>query len=91
MLALALALVPGCKRGEGKPCFKVTDCAEGLACIGDALRRCEKCAGTELCDGDGRCTAKEGVCIAASDEECKRALICTGSGACTAKDGKCVE
>ncbi len=87
--ALTLALLPGCSKGEGKTCFKQSDCAEGLACLGDALRRCEKCDTVDDCIAEGLCTAKEGACIAASDEECKKADICKHNGACTAKDGKC--
>jgi hypothetical protein len=88
-VVLALALVPGCSKGEGKTCFKKEDCAEGLACMGAALMRCEKCDTHDGCGADGLCTAKEGACVAASDDECKKAYICTNNGACTAKDGKC--
>ena len=85
---LTLGLV-GCAKGEGDACFKNSECGEGLACIGEGLRRCEKCDGSDPCLGDGTCTAKEGACIAGSDEDCKKAAICTERGGCTAKNNKC--
>ena len=83
-------MLTGCKKDEGGTCFEVTDCAEGLACLGDALRRCEKCDTAELCSSEGQCTAKEGLCVAASNDDCKKGYICTGKGGCTAKEGLCV-
>jgi hypothetical protein len=89
LLALALVLVPGCKKDEGQTCFDAADCAEGLACMGDAVSRCEKCEGVDACRVDGKCTAKEGVCIAASNDDCQKGWICKGKGGCTAKEGAC--
>ena len=90
-LALAFVVISGCKKGEGGSCFEISDCAEGLACVGASgeLKRCEKCEGTADCSSDGRCTVKDGACVAASNEDCKKGYICNGKGACTAKDGKC--
>jgi hypothetical protein len=89
LLALALTFVPACKKSEGATCYEPSDCAEGLACKGDDVRRCESCADSDICKSDGRCSASEGKCTAASDEDCKKAFICTGKGACTASKGAC--
>ena len=89
-LFVALALASGCKKGEGAACFDRSECAEGLACVGEALQRCEKCEGLDLCKVNGQCTAKDGACVAASDEECKKSHACKGLGPCTAKNGVCV-
>jgi hypothetical protein len=89
-VALLFVAVSGCKKGEGGTCFEASECDEGLGCIGDALRRCEKCDSAEVCRVDGRCSAKDGLCTAASDDDCKKGYVCTGKGGCTAKDGHCV-
>ena len=89
-LLLSLALTPGCKKAEGAVCFDTSACAEGLACIGDAVRRCEKCADLDRCTENGKCTAKDGACQAASDEDCSKSYGCKARGPCTAKDGQCV-
>ena len=85
LLALLIGLVPGCKKGEGRTCYMAAECGEGLACVGDALKRCETCAGSASCQSDGSCSARDGRCIAASSEDCKQGYLCTGKGACTAK------
>jgi hypothetical protein len=88
-LALAMFLSTGCKKSEGATCFELTDCEDGLACLGDNLRRCEKCDASEACSVSGLCTVKEGACVAASNDDCKKGYICGGKGACTAEGGKC--
>ncbi|MBW2524977.1 MAG: hypothetical protein JRI23_12405 [Deltaproteobacteria bacterium] len=89
-LFFALALAPGCSKQEGGACFNRSECAEGLACVGEGMRRCEKCADLELCTGFGKCTARDGACVAASDSECKQSYDCKQRGPCSAKDGVCV-
>ena len=91
-LVLAVVLSAGCKKGEGATCYKLSDCADGLACVGASgdLNRCEKCDGADPCTDEGKCSVKEGACVAASDDDCKKGDICTSKGACTAKDGACV-
>jgi hypothetical protein len=80
-LFFALALAPGCSKQEGGACFNRSECADGLACVGEGMRRCEKCADLELCTGFGKCTARDGACVAASDSECKQSYDCKQSGA----------
>lgn len=89
-LASALLLAPSCSKSEGAACFAPSDCAEGLACVGEAVMRCEKCSDLTQCKAYGRCTAKDGVCLAASDAECKASYDCKERGPCTAKEGACV-
>ena len=84
-----LLLAASCAKGEGGTCYKGADCAEGLACLGEDVRRCEKCAENDACSVDGLCTASEGKCTASSNEDCAKGFICTGKGGCTAKDGVC--
>ena len=90
MLGLAFVMVPGCKKGEGSTCYEADECADGLGCLGDALRRCEVCTADVACTDDGRCSARDGHCVAGSDADCKQGYVCTGKGGCTAKEGKCV-
>lgn len=90
LIALTLTLVPACDKSEGATCYSPDECAEGLACLGDGgLSRCESCAEHPSCGDEGRCSASEGRCVAASDEDCKNGYVCTGKGGCTAKDGVC--
>jgi hypothetical protein len=89
VFAMALAAL-GCDKGEGATCYEKSECGEGLACLGDDVRRCEKCDGQESCAQHGKCTAKEGLCVASSDEDCKKSTNCKANGPCTAKDGACV-
>jgi hypothetical protein len=89
-LVAALVLAPGCKRVEGQACTVRTDCAEGLACVGDAVMRCEKCDALKSCTMFGKCTAQDGACVAGSDEDCKKSYDCKERGPCTAKEGACV-
>jgi hypothetical protein len=86
---VVLALLPGCKKEEGSVCYNRDECAEGLACTGEGVQRCEKCDTTPACNAEGKCTAKEGACVATSNDDCKKALICTEKGGCTAKDDAC--
>ncbi len=89
LVVAALLSLSACKKGEGAACFEASECDESLACVGEALKRCEKCENTDLCKVDGQCTAKEGQCIAASDDDCRKGYVCGGRGGCVAKDGKC--
>jgi len=89
-LLLAVGTGPGCRKAEGAVCFDLSACDEGLACVGEAVKRCEKCDDLDQCTENGKCTAKDGVCQAASDEDCKKSYGCKARGPCTAKDGQCV-
>ena len=89
MALVVLALLPGCKKDEGSVCYNRDECAEGLACTGEGVQRCEKCDSTKQCRSEGKCAAQAGACVANSDDHCKAALICTEKGGCTAKDGTC--
>jgi hypothetical protein len=89
-LCLLLAVGSACKKDEGQACFSNKECGEGLACVGEDLRRCEKCGEQQACTIYGRCTAQEGACVAAGDGECQQSADCKERGPCTAKDGKCV-
>ena len=89
-LCLLLAVASGCKKGEGQACFNNSECTAGLACVGEDLRRCEKCAGQPECTINGRCTAKDGACVAIGDSECRQSADCKERGPCTAKNGACV-
>ena len=86
----ALALAPGCSKQEGGACFNRAECADGLACVGEGMSRCEKCAELALCGSFGKCTAKDGACVAASDAECEQSYDCRQRGPCSAKNGACV-
>jgi len=86
----AVQLLASCKKDEGDPCFAKSDCAQGLVCSGEALSRCQKCADLEVCLVGGECTAKDGRCVATSDEECKQSSDCKEKGPCTAQNGVCV-
>lgn len=48
------------------------------------------CTHTDECRVEGRCAAKEGLCVAATDADCAGAKRCKDAGACSAKNGKCV-
>lgn len=90
LIALTITLAPACDKTDGATCYSAEECAEGLACLGDGgLNRCESCEAHALCGDEGRCSASEGRCVAASDDDCKRGYICKGKGGCTAKDGVC--
>lgn len=85
-----MLLAPSCKKGEGGACFEPSECAEGLACVGDGLMRCEKCKDLTQCTDDGLCTAKDAACVATSDADCKASYGCKARGPCSAKNGVCV-
>jgi hypothetical protein len=42
MLLGVVLLFIGCTKGEGRTCYDTAECDEGLLCIGDDVRRCEK-------------------------------------------------
>jgi hypothetical protein len=42
-----------------------------------------------VCRDWGACAAKNGLCVAASDENCRKAWICTLAGRCTAQADQC--
>jgi len=56
-----------------------------LAAAHDAL-----CRASEACTDLGRCTAREGACVVASDEDCKRSLECEEHRRCRAHQGLCL-
>ena len=112
LLAIGLLGLAGCKTGEDERCERQEECQHGLVCIGPAWNhRCLKQRHAdafcrlyrggildhrEACLRFGMCTAKDGKCVAASDEDCKNSAtrwMTEGRktlGACTAKDGECV-
>lgn len=50
----------------------------------------ERCRRESDCTQFGKCTAKDAVCIAATDEDCRRSHVaCIAAGNCTARDGAC--
>jgi len=50
----------------------------------------DDCLGSEQCEKFGRCSAKQGVCVAANNASCKQSLNCKLLKKCTAKAGECV-
>jgi len=51
----------------------------------DAPPECRK-----LCRIVGKCTLKDGKCIATSSESCRACAGCKTGGLCEARDGKCI-
>jgi sulfatase-modifying factor enzyme 1 len=47
------------------------------------------CAGSQGCNEDGRCSEKDGLCVAASDDDCKASSACRRQRACRAENGSC--
>jgi hypothetical protein len=56
----------------------------------DDCRRDHGANGRNPCKLSGYCTARDGVCLAGSDEDCRQSMACSQSATCTAKDGECV-
>jgi hypothetical protein len=52
---------------------------------GDPQPKCDL-----ACTMRGVCTAKEGDCVAASDDDCRKGQECPNHGACSARGGHCV-
>lgn len=53
---------------------------------GQAEPDCQSSAG---CSMWGRCTGREGVCVAATDADCAPSTECTSDGKCVAREGEC--
>lgn len=62
LLGVALLFI-GCGKGEGRTCYKLSECDDGLVCVGDDVKRCESCASSEGCKDSGRCTAEGNRCV----------------------------
>jgi hypothetical protein len=57
-------------------------------------RRCmaasdEDCLASQVCTSEGRCTARDGACVATADV-CRKSLLCRNSGRCTLQGDRCV-
>ena len=63
LLAMAMLLFVGCGKGEGRTCYSIKECNDGLICVGDDVRRCEDCAKSTACKSDGRCAARGNECV----------------------------
>lgn len=51
----------------------------------------QRCLRLGSCKDEGRCTLRNGFCVAASDADCKQSGWCKMLGRCTAREGKCVK
>ena len=84
-------------------CTSGATCTEAGACADRKDHRCTwpatsaadcaKPAGTRNivpCKATGRCTAREGRCVAAQDADCRASADCEGLGLCSAANGRCV-
>ena len=60
----------------------------GLGAVG-CKRASRDCASSPECASAGYCTARDGICVAASDADCAEARECRVKGACQARDGYC--
>lgn len=61
--------------------------AEGGVCVTDS----EGCRRSRQCTTDGRCTSRDGECLAGADEDCKASQICHEDDRCTASvEGDCI-
>lgn len=49
----------------------------------------ESCGDAEVCTLDGRCTHRDGECVAADPDDCRGSEICDELGQCDAVDGRC--
>ncbi|MFT7583316.1 MAG: hypothetical protein ACI9MR_005003 [Myxococcota bacterium] len=70
-----------------------TRCAGGGTCIALRFERCDddgtncvvtrdSCSDSQVCMVEGRCTARDGVCVATSDSDCVGAEACRTNGRC---------
>jgi len=41
------------------------------------------------CRREGKCTERDGLCVAASDEDCRKSSHCKTNGMCSVEDGRC--
>ena len=76
----------GCRERESA-------CALEGRCYGEKSGRCiakfpADCKKSKVCKNEGRCTAKDGKCIAATRADCQE--LCGRMGHCTPKDGRCI-
>src|SRR5262249_11165466 len=42
------------------------------------------------CSASGQCSAKDGKCVVATNDDCAKGVACKTAGFCTAKNGTCV-
>jgi hypothetical protein len=59
--------------------------AERGGCMAKSDADCKK---AKICEGEGRCSARDGRCVAATREDCQQ--LCARMGKCTPKDGRCI-
>jgi len=99
MLAMLVAGAAGCRAKAGEDCTR-TACADGLSCHESVCRpkdevdriradqeRAKTCRAT--CTEDGLCGAKNGRCVATTDEDCRKSRVCRQKGACSMHDDVC--
>jgi hypothetical protein len=70
---------------ESGACVTPEDLVEAAQAYADAV-----CRAAFACGQSGWCTAKDGKCIAGSDEDCRSSVGCKEYGWCAAKDGECL-
>lgn len=94
MLIAILLTLFGCKSREGQACETPADCAESLMCLDGVClsqeggnKRCSEGCRKDL---DGACTAKDGKCIIASDQDCRASSGCLHEGRCSFAFGSCI-
>ena len=95
LFVVVLVGLAGCKAGEGDSCREQKECRDGLQCFGQEAtgarsawsRKClSRKNANALCEADvackehGRCAAKDGQCVATSDEDCKPTEYCKRIG-----------
>ena len=82
-----------CTNFTEEGCKQSTKCAtDGLCSLAPEKDKCsaagnDNCASSEACKKEGRCEAKDGVCVRI---DCRTSEDCTAKGRCTSASGKCV-
>ena len=93
ILLLLLSCLVACKAREGQTCKDVAECEDGLMCL-DGVCLGEEGANTrcqELCakSMDGTCSARDGKCVIATDNDCAGSQGCRETGQCSFRGGGC--
>jgi hypothetical protein len=73
-------------RGREDACKREGRCtgSDKGGCVASSDAECKKAT---VCEADGRCTAKDGKCVATGPESCK--TFCPLDGRCSVVDDKC--
>jgi TonB family protein len=79
---------PRSRAPTAKKCDGFTPCPAGQRCL---LGSCEPidCRATAGCVELGRCSLRDGRCVAATDGDCRSAAVCRRLGMCRAFGGGC--